>query len=149
MFNGNTAAMAASYGVAPRTVNRWMTGERTPQGANAEQLHRDATAVQTTERGRKRRAKELKARGGASSGHRAHVGRAGTFTIRGSDAVRQRDIDLDLTGEEAAALAVAEDDEEVRGIIGDAIARYFNGGGVYGGFHGEDFDFDADTFHLS
>lgn len=82
------------------------------------------------------------------SGIGARVGRATTFSIRGSDAIRARDVHLDLSGEQAAALARAEDEEDVRQVIGQALADYFNGG-AYGGFRPEDFDFDPDDFDLN
>lgn len=72
------------------------------------------------------------------------MSRARTFEIRGSNALRQRDIDLDLTGEQAAALARAGSDDEAAAVIKDAMADYFNGGSMYGGFRGDDFDFDPD-----
>ncbi|MCX5215975.1 hypothetical protein OG689_43335 [Kitasatospora sp. NBC_00240] len=45
-----------------------------------------------------------------------------TFEIQGSDAVRARDVHLNLSGEQAAALARAEDEEDVRQVIGEALA---------------------------
>ncbi len=71
-----------------------------------------------------------------------------TFEIQGSDAVRARDIHLNLTGEQAAALARAENEDEVRAVIGGALAEYFNGGS-YGGFTADDFTFDPDDFDLN
>lgn len=147
MFDKNTKAMAAAYNVAPRTVQRWMAGERTPRGEDAARLHRDALAVQTTKTGRKRRANQLRAKA-SNSGYNAHISRAGTFNIRGSDAVRPQDLDLQLTGAQAAVIAEAEDDEAIQKIIGEAIADYFNGGSVYSGFHWDDFDFDVESFRL-
>ncbi|WP_327071936.1 hypothetical protein [Kitasatospora sp. NBC_01302] len=145
-YGGNTAAMAAAYGVAPRTVLRWIDGSRHPV-EHQERLQREAVDVQTTERGRERKAKQLAQRG-TLSGIGARVGRAVTFEIRGSDAVRARDIHLDLSGEQAAALAIAQDDVEVRAVIGQALADYFNGG-PYGGFSADDFDFDPGDFDLN
>ncbi len=147
-YGGSTKAMAAAYGVAPRTVLRWVDGTRHPIGTDRAKLLLDAVDVQTTETGRKRKAKQL-AKLGAHSGITARVGRAHTFNIQGSDAVRARDIHLDLTGEQAAALALAQDEGEVREIIGEALAEYFNGGGGYGGFQGDDFDYDVDDVDLS
>ncbi|MFF7993451.1 hypothetical protein ACFZDG_27130 [Kitasatospora xanthocidica] len=69
--------------------------------------------MQTTEHGRERKAKQLAQRG-TISGIGARVGRTMTLEIRGSDAVRARDIQPNLTGEQAAALARAENDEDVR-----------------------------------
>ncbi|SDS48342.1 hypothetical protein SAMN05216371_0016 [Streptomyces sp. TLI_053] len=147
-YGGNTKAMAAAYGVVPRTVLRWIDGTRHPKGEDAERLQREAVDVQTTERGRERKAKQLAQRG-TVSGVGARVGRAVSFEIRGSDAVRARDIQLNLTGEQAAALALAEDEGEVRQIVGQALADYFNGGAGYGGFTADDFDFDPNDFDLS
>jgi len=141
-YNGSTEAMAAAYGVTPRTVRRWIDGTRKPV-KHANRLHRDATEVQTTPRGRERRAREMEARGDRS-GIGARIGRANTFQIRGSDAVRARDIYLDLTGSQVAALARATNDGEVQHIVKQALADYFNGGSVYGGFSADDFDFDPD-----
>ncbi|MBV6701937.1 hypothetical protein KV557_33355 [Kitasatospora aureofaciens] len=143
-YGGNTKAMAAADGVAPRTVLRWIDGTRHPKGADAERLQREAVDVQTTERGRERRARQLAQRG-TVSGIGARVGRAVSFEIRGSDAVRARDLHLNLSGEQAAALALAEDEVEVRQIVGQALADYFNGGVGYGGFSAGDFDFDPTT----
>ncbi|MDH6107930.1 hypothetical protein P3T36_006389 [Kitasatospora sp. MAP12-15] len=145
-YGGNTKAMAAAYGVAPRTVLRWIDGSRHPV-EHQERLQREAVDVQTTERGRERKAKQLAQRG-TVSGIGARVGRAVSFEIRGSDAVRARDIHLDLSGEQAAALALAEDEDEVRQIVGQALADYFNGG-PYGGFSSDDFEFDPNDFDLS
>ncbi|RKS97071.1 hypothetical protein BX286_6881 [Streptomyces sp. 3211.6] len=39
----------------------------------------------------------------------------------------------------ALALALAENEGEMRAVIGDALAGYSNGGG-YGGFPGDDFE---------
>ncbi|WP_188298820.1 hypothetical protein [Streptomyces sp. CBMA156] len=148
-YGGNTKAMAAAYGVAPRTVLRWIDGTRHPtKQQNVDQLQREAVDVQTTERGRGRKAKQLAQRG-TVSGIGARVGRTVSFEIRGSDAVRARDIHLNLTGEQAAALALAEDEDEVRGIVGQALADYFNGGAGYGGFGRDDFDFDPNDFDLN
>nr|BEK71254.1 hypothetical protein KPHV_84810 [Kitasatospora purpeofusca] len=148
-YGGNTKAMAAAYGVAPRTVLRWIDGTRHPtKQQNVDQLQREAVEVQTTERGRERKAKQLAQRG-TVSGVGARVGRAVSFEIRGSDAVRARDIHLNLTGDQAAALALAEDEDEVRQIVGQALADYFNGGVGYGGFGPDDFDFDPNDFDLS
>ncbi|MFI8085800.1 hypothetical protein ACIF6L_34045 [Kitasatospora sp. NPDC086009] len=147
-YGGSTKAMAAAYGVAPRTVLRWIDGTRHPtKPAHEQQLRREALDVQTTERGRERKAKQLSQRG-TISGVSARVGRTMTFEIQGSDAVRARDVHLNLTGEQAAALARAEDEEDVRRVIGEALADYFNGGS-YGGFGPDDFTFDPDDFDLS
>ena len=174
LFGGSTRAMATDYGVSPRTVERWIAGTRTPpqlskaaerrwqkenaqrakQGrpplprpaTAADRLGADAVRAQTTERGRERKAKQL-AQLGSFSGHSARVGRAMTFSIQGSDAVRSRDVHLDLSGEQMAALARAKNEDEVREIVGEALARYFNGG-AYGGFDGSDFEWDENDFDV-
>jgi hypothetical protein len=174
LFGGSTRAMAAAYGVSQRTVERWIAGTRTPpqlskaaerrwqrenadrarQGrpplprpaTAADRLGTDAVRAQTTERGRERKAKQL-AQLGSFSGHSARVGRAMTFNIQGSDAVRSRDVHLDLSGAQMAALARAESEDEVREIIGEELARYFNGGGV-GGFSASDFEWDENDFDV-
>jgi len=176
LFGGSTKAMAAHYGVSPRTVERWVDGTRTPpplskaaerrwqkqnaarakQGrpplprptTKADQLGTDAVRAQTTERGRERKAKQL-AQLGSFSGHSARVGRTMTFTIQGSDAVRSRDVHLDLSGDQMAALARAESEDEVREIIGQGLAHYFNGGTFAGGFSAGDFEWDENDFDLS
>lgn len=176
LFNGSTKAMAAHYGVAPRTVERWVDGTRTPpqlsnaaekrwnkenkarakQGRSplprpvtaADRLGTDALRAQTTERGRERRAKQMEQLGSVT-GHSARVGRAMTFSIRGSDAVRARDVYLDLSGAQMAALARAESEDEVRDIIAQALADYFNGSpSGYGGFDASDFEWDENDFAL-
>ncbi|MEY9846482.1 DNA-binding transcriptional regulator YdaS (Cro superfamily) [Streptacidiphilus sp. BW17] len=174
MFGGSTRAMAQAYGVSQRSVERWIKGTRTPpelsraaerrwekenavrarQGrpplprptTSADRLANDAVRAQTTERGRERKAKQLQQLG-VFSGHTARVGRATTFSIRGSDAVRSRDVHVTLTGDQAAALALAEDEAGVRAVIGQALADYFNGG-VYGGFGPDDFEWDESDFDL-
>ncbi|MCZ4124972.1 hypothetical protein [Streptomyces sp. H39-S7] len=174
LFGGNTKAMAAAYNVSPRTVERWIKGTRTPPqlsraaerrwakentararrgeaalprpATTADRLGTDAVKAQTTERGRERKAKQLQ-QAGTFSGHSARIGRATTFEIRGSDAVRARDIHVNLTGEQAAALALAENEDEVRQIIGQALADYFNGG-AYGGFGPDDFSWDENDFDV-
>lgn len=173
-FGGSSKAMAAAYGVSPRTVERWVAGTRTPPtlskaaerrwtkenkarvgrgqaplprpATTADRLATDAVRVQTTERGRERKAKQLQQTGGFSA-HTARVGRAMTFEIRGSDAVRARDVHLNLTGDQAAALALADGDDDVRRIIGGALADYFNGG-AFGGFSWDDFTWDENDFDV-
>ena len=145
-YGGSTKAMAAAYGVSPRTVQRWIDGSRHPT-KHTDQLQREVVDVQTTERGRERRARQLQQRG-PLSGIQARVGRTVSFTIRGSDAVRARDVHLDLSGEQAAALARATDESGIRQLIGQALADYFNGGSGYGQFTAGDFDFDTGDFDL-
>ncbi|MGE7439780.1 hypothetical protein [Kitasatospora sp. NPDC001175] len=145
-YGGSTKAMAAAYGVSPRTVLRWIDGTRHPV-EHEQRLRREALDVQTTERGRERKAKQLQQLG-TISGIGARVGRTTTFAIRGSDAVRARDVHLNLSGEQAAALARAENEDDVRAVIGQALADYFNGG-AYGDFRPQDFDFDPDDFDLN
>ncbi len=148
-YGGGTEAMAAAYGVAPRTVLRWIDGTRHPaRQLHVDRLQREAVEVQTTGRGRERRARRLAQRG-IVCGVGARVGRAVGFEIRGSDAVRARDIHLNLTGEQAGALALAGGESEVRAVIGRALADYFNGGAGYGGFGPEDFGFGPDGFDLN
>ena len=175
LFGGSTRAMAAAYGVAQRTVERWIDGTRTPPQLSraaerrwekentararrgqaplprpttaADTLATDAVRAQTTERGRERKARQLAQRG-TVSGLSASIGRARTFEIRGSDAVRARDVHLNLSGEQDAALALAQDEDQVRAVIGQALADYFNGGAGYAGFGPEDFAFDPDEFDL-
>ncbi|MEU3495306.1 hypothetical protein ABZ747_17695 [Kitasatospora cineracea] len=146
-YGGSTKAMATAYGVSPRTIARWVDGTRHPAGTHRDKLRLDAVDVQTTETGRKRKAKQL-AKLGTYSGITARVGRAHTFEIQGSDAVRARDIHLNLTGDQAAALALAEDEGEVREVIGEALAEYFNGG-ASGGFGPDDFKYDEDDVDLN
>ncbi|WP_404870722.1 hypothetical protein ACI1MP_37010 [Kitasatospora griseola] len=138
-YGGSTKAMAAAYGVSPRTALRWIDGTRRPAPTHLDKLRLDAVEVHTTGHGRERKAKQL-ARLGAYSGISARAGRTRSFDIRGSDAVRARDVHLSLTGDQAAALARAQDEDEMREIIGEALADYFNGGGGYAGFSADDFD---------
>ncbi|MFJ4680612.1 hypothetical protein [Kitasatospora sp. NPDC088783] len=145
-YDGSAKAMAADYGVVPRTVLRWIDGTRTPT-KYAQRLRFDAISVQTTPRGRQRKARQLRQRG-IFSGFSARVSRVNDFSIRGSDAVRGRDIHLDLSGDQAAALAEAETEDDVREVIGQGLADYFNGGST-GAFSPEDFDFDPDGFELT
>lgn len=147
-YNGSTRIMAAAYNVTPRTVSRWLDGTRSPRGDNSLQLRREATEVQTTQRSREQRARKFAERKEKRSGIQARVGRANTFNIRGSDAVRMRDAFIDLTGEQAAVLARATDEAEVEAIIKDALAAHFNGG-LYGGFNPADFEFDVNDVTYS
>ncbi|KOU43238.1 hypothetical protein [Streptomyces sp. WM6378] len=137
LYGGQTAAMAAAYNMSPRTIRRWLDGSRTPQGANAARLLREATAAQTTKRGRERRARQAEQ-------HRGDVlvPRVNNFTVRGSDAVRPRDISISLSGTQLAALALAENESQVDDVIQEGLAAYFNGG-TAGGFHPGDFGYDA------
>jgi hypothetical protein len=135
--------MAAHYGVSRRTIERWVAGTSKPRGANAERLRNDAIAVQTTPRGRKRRANTFRARGSQLTGFDAVISRTQMFEIRGSDAIRARPISVAFTGTQAARLAEAETDDDVRNVVAEAIADYMNGGG-YVGFTTEDFDFSLD-----
>ncbi|WP_327359572.1 hypothetical protein [Streptomyces sp. NBC_01304] len=145
-YDGSTAAMAAAYNVSPRTVSRWIDGSRTPK-KHADQLKKEATEVQTTERGRERRARELERRGSdvGSSGMGATVPRVGTFEIRGSNATRNRDIGIALSGKQAAELARTMDEAEIKKVIGQGIAHYMNGGSSFGGFRADDFEFDVNS----
>jgi DNA-binding transcriptional regulator YiaG len=145
-FGGKTKDMARAFGVTERTVQRWIKGTRTPKGEDAKKLETAAAAAQVTDRGRERRAKQMEKEPAGTI--RVRVDRAGTFSVRGSDAVRQRTVELDLKPDQAAALARATDEDDVRGVIGGALADYFNGG-PYGGFSASDFDFDADGVDLS
>ncbi|SOB88821.1 hypothetical protein [Streptomyces sp. 1331.2] len=45
-------------------------------------------------------------------------------------------------------MAIVECEDEVRQIVGQALADYFNGG-PYGGFSADDFEFDPNEFDLS
>jgi hypothetical protein len=145
-FGGNTAAMAAAYNVTPRTVGRWMDGTRTPRGANAAQLQQEATEVQTTARGRERRAREMDKREQQRlpSGYGATVNRATTFDIQGSPALRSRDIPIPLSSAQVAKLARTMDEAEIKAVIAEGIATYMNGGRVQGGFSPSDFKFNID-----
>lgn len=174
-FGGSTKDMARAYGVTPRAVQRWLKGDRTPEKITAkdrekfqkavdkarragkpepvmkpkpgDRLEGDAAAVQVTDRGRERRAKQMEKEPAGTV--RIRVERAGTFSVRKSDAVRPQTIELDLTPGQAAALARAKDEDDVRAVVGNAVADYFNGGSPYGGFRGEDFDFDPNGVDLS
>lgn len=152
MYGGSSKRMGAAYGVSARTVERWVKGgkgpnARSPKGENAKRLEAEAAAVQVTDKGRERRAKQMEREPAGTVSVR--VDRAGTFQVRGSDAVRDQTVDLDLTPEQAAALARATDENDVRAVIGDALADYFNGPGTFGGFRGSDFDFDPNGVDLS
>lgn len=173
MFGGSSRTMANAYGVSQRTVERWISGTRTPTGlskaaerrweqqnaerarqgrpalprpaTSADRLATDAVQVQTTERGRERKAKQLERR--PISGLHLRVGRAATFEICGSSAVRSRDVHLALTGDQAARLVRADNEDEIRDVIGEALADYFNGG-VSGGFGPNDFHWEENDFDI-
>ncbi|MFB7484835.1 helix-turn-helix domain-containing protein [Streptomyces anulatus] len=147
-YGGSTKAMAEAFGVKERTVQRWLKGDRTPKGKDAVKLEAAAAAVQVTEKGRERRAKAYEKEADAPTDLRVRVDRAGAFTIKGSPAVRPRAVELDLTGDQAAQLARATDEDGVKAVVGEALAGYFNGG-PYGGFRGEDFDFDPSDVNLA
>jgi DNA-binding transcriptional regulator YiaG len=145
-YGGSTKDMARAFGVKERTVQRWVKGDRAPRGKDATKLETEAAAVQVTDRGRERKAKQLERQ--PVTGLRVRVDRAQTFQIRGSDAVRSRTVEVPLTGDEAAKLARATNEGEVREVVGDALAKYFNAG-PYGGFRGSDFEFDPDAVELT
>ncbi|GAU71321.1 putative terminal protein [Streptomyces sp. NBRC 110611] len=145
-YDGSTSAMAAAYGVTPGTISRWISGTHRP-AAHADRLLREVIEAQTTPHGRERRARQFE-REGSVSRVAVRVSRARSFAIRGSDAIRGRDIYLRLTCEQAAALVHASTDDAVRQTIGEALADYFNGGASYRGFTSDDFSFDAVDFHL-
>ncbi|RAJ31769.1 hypothetical protein K353_06120 [Kitasatospora sp. SolWspMP-SS2h] len=63
-----------------------------------------------------------------------------TFENQGSDAVRARDIHLNLSSDRLGALVRAEDESEVREVIRPALAEHFNQG-TYGTIRPEDFTF--------
>lgn len=173
-YGGSTKDMARAFGVTQRTVERWIKGDRTPPTTTAkdrekyrkavekaraenkpepvfkakpgDRLETEAAAVQVTDRGRERKAKQLERQG--APGLRVRVERTEAFQVRGSVAVRPRPVEVDLTPEEAGRLARATDDAEVQGIVGGAVARYFNGG-AYGGFRGDDFTIDPGDVDLT
>jgi DNA-binding transcriptional regulator YiaG len=162
-FGGSTKDMAARYGVTPRTVQRWLDGTRAPKGATKkdiekatregkptpqamkDRLESDAAAVQVTEKGRERAAKQFE--GAADSGVAVTVARMDTFAIKGSPAARSRPVTLYLSGDQAAQLARSTNDAEAQEAIGGALATYFNGG-AYGGFRAGDFTFDPGDVSL-
>lgn len=145
-YGGSTKDMARAFGVKERTVQRWVKGDRAPRGKDAAKLETEAAAVQVTDRGRERKAKQLERQ--PATGLRVRVERTEAFQVRGSVAVRPRPVEVDLTPEEAGRLARATDDTEVQGIVGGAVARYFNGG-PYGGFRGEDFTIEPGDVDLT
>ncbi|WP_371634510.1 helix-turn-helix domain-containing protein [Streptomyces sp. NBC_01259] len=147
-YNGSTKDMAAAFGVKERTVQRWLKGDRTPKGKDASRLETEAAAVQVTDKGRERKAKAYAKEGSAPTDLRVRVDRAGSFDIKGSNAVRPRTIEVDLNGDQAARLARATDEDGVKAVVGDALAGYFNSG-PYGGFQGGDFDFDVSGVDLT
>jgi len=148
-FGGDTKAMAAAYGVSPRTVQRWIDGTRKkPPAKVAARLEEDAAAVQTTPKGRERKARQVEGEPAANVGITLRVSRAGTFNVKGSDAVRTRDAYVDLTGDELARFLRAGSEAEAKQAVGEALARWFNGGPGAGGFRADDFDFDAGDVSL-
>ncbi|MEU6696145.1 helix-turn-helix transcriptional regulator [Streptomyces massasporeus] len=137
--------MARAFGVTERTVQRWLKGTRAPKGEAAKKLETAAAAAQVTDRGRERRARQMAQ---APTGTvRVRVDRAGTFNIKGSPGVRPRTMELDLKPDQAAALALARDEQAVRDVVGSVLADHFNGG-PYGGFQPGDFDFDPSGVDL-
>jgi DNA-binding transcriptional regulator YiaG len=156
-YGGNVKAMAAAYGVAPRTVERWIDGTRVPPPPSkkaireaqkagkplpktlADRLEQEAAAVQVTDRGRERKARQVEQAGHGAV--RVRVNRTSTVRVRGSDAARSRAIDLNLTPEQAAAVARAGSEGEARDVVENALLGYFNGG-AYVGFSRGDIDFD-------
>lgn len=171
-FGGSTKDMARAYGVSPRTVERWIDGTRTPPKLSkaaerrwekdnaarvkrgqaplprpataADQLETQAARVQTTERGRERRAKQVE--NAPSGAVRMRVDRAASFQVRGSSAARPRSILVDLTPDQAGRLVRAGSEAEVQGIAEEAVLSYFNSGAQY--FQRGDVTFDADSIEL-
>jgi len=144
-YGGSTKAMAADFGVAPRTVERWLKGDRTPRGKDAARLEAAAAAAQTTERGRERRARQVEAQPEGSM--RLRVTRSGSFTVRGSSAIRPRPVMLSLTSEQAGRVVRAQSDEDVKDVAAEALLDYFNGGGA-GVFGSGDIDFGPEDVEL-
>ncbi|MET9183271.1 hypothetical protein ABZX88_34430 [Kitasatospora aureofaciens] len=144
LFGGNTKDMAAAYGVAPRTVLRWIDGTRKKLPKEvAARLESDAARAQVTDVGRERKAKEVEQAGHGAV--RVRVNRTESFRVRGSDAARARAIDLSLTPEQAAALARAESEGDAHDAVENALLGYFNSGAYVGFSHGDiGFD-DADV----
>ncbi|MFC9068826.1 hypothetical protein [Streptomyces harbinensis] len=148
LYGGSTKAMAQAYGVAPSTIRRYLAGTSAPKDRGARKLatklESDAARAQITPRGRERRAKQMEARGTAVTELRIRVGSAATdgLTIKGTPRVRRKDVDLDITGNQAAALSRAETDEQMGKVIKGALADHFNGGAKYGGFVADDFSFN-------
>ncbi|MEU8516339.1 hypothetical protein AB0C76_32870 [Kitasatospora sp. NPDC048722] len=146
VYDGDTKAMAADYGVTPRTVLRWIDGTRKKlPKETAARLEEQATAAQVTDRGRERKAKEMEAAGHGAV--RIRVDRAHDFKIRRSDAMRARAIDLYLTPEQAAELARAEDELGAHDAVEGALLDYFNGG-AYVGFQRGDLGFSNDDVEI-
>jgi DNA-binding transcriptional regulator YiaG len=143
-FGGSTKDMARQFGVSQRTVERWIKGDRTPRGKDAAKLEEAAAKVQTTERGRERRAKQVEQ--GAAGAVRLRVDRAASFQVRGSSAARPRSIMVDLTAEQAARLVRAGDESQIHQVAEEAVLGYFNAGGQY--FRPGDVTFDADSIEL-
>ena len=144
-YGGSSKAMAQALGVSERTVQRWIKGDRTPRGKDAEKLEAAAASVQTTERGRERRAKQVEQAPAGSV--RMSISRAGSFQVRGSSGARTRDITVDLTPEQAAALVRADDEAAIHAVAEEAVLGYFNGGAA--GFFGRgDVTFDASSIDL-
>lgn len=131
--------MAAAYGVAPRTVLRWIDGTRKGSPALRARLQAEAAAAHQP-RVKNRLVRDLR------SGHRrppsVRIDRADTFAIRGSDALRRRAIYADLTIDQATALLRAASNEEAQAIVEQAIIDYLNGGSGYGGFRPGDITFN-------
>lgn len=174
-FGGSTKAMARAFGVTERTVQRWMSGDRTPPVTTAkdrekhrkavekarkagkpapvlkpkmgDRLETAASAAQVTDKGRERRARQYEQQGAAGSGITVRVNRLGTKVKNSDMADRGRPMSLSLTGDQAARLARAQDDSEVQEVVGEALADYFNGP-AGGGYQGSDFDLDPSGVDL-
>jgi DNA-binding transcriptional regulator YiaG len=144
-YGGSTKDMARDLGVTERTIQRWIKGDRKPRGKDAEKLETAAAKVQTTERGRERRARQVEQM--PTGAVRMRVNRMHSFQVRGSSAIRGRAVMVNLTPDQAAALVRADSDAAIEGIAEQAVLDYFNQGGT-GYFGRGDVSFDASDIEI-
>lgn len=133
VYGGNTKRMAQAYGVTPRTVQRWIKGDRAKLSPKVkDRLTTEAKAAKITPTGMKRKATAFRKRPAhISSGVDVRVTvHKDLQTPGGSPLARtkNRPFSLALTNDQAAALLDANasgDEGAQRAAVADAISDAF------------------------
>ncbi|MFH0246557.1 hypothetical protein ACGRHY_29975 [Streptomyces sp. HK10] len=143
-YGGSTRRMAQAYGRSQRSIERWIKGDRIPRGKDAAKLESEAAAVQVTDRGRERKARQMEKAPQAPAGLTLRVVlHGGEASVSGSDVVRHgsRTITAPLTNEQAAAFVRSGDTRDLNDAVTGALADYF---GVQPGDLSHSGDYDVD-----
>jgi hypothetical protein len=130
VYGGSTKAMAQAYGVTPRTVQRWVKGDRAKISPKTrEKLGTEAKAAKITPTGMKRRATELRKKPPELHSIRVEIHKD-LQTPGGSPLAKtkNRPFTLRLSNEQTAALLEANatgDEYAQRVAIAEAISDGF------------------------